>query len=282
MKDILNKYYGIDIDYYKELDNGLLFQIDGINYLLCKTNYDETYINELYKVCLDLKKDKTLLHDFVFNKNGLLLTEGYILFKINVLLDDITINDIYKFNQIDCNKYKEQYITMEKFWEEKIDYLEIQISELSDKQLINYSFDYFIGIAEIIIMFLKKNNTNIDLCLSHKSLNSLKTIDFYNPLNITFDLKLKDIASYIRLSNNISLLEDILDKQDESFNKAYLFARLVFPFKYFDIIGDMVVDQKEEKDLVIILNQIDMYEDYLYKIEQMFGIYLFSWLKKSN
>ncbi len=279
MKDILSEYYNIFIDDYKEYKDGLIFQVDGINYYLVKTSYDTAYINELIKVCEEVRKQNVLLHDFIKNKNNEFLSNGYILFKINVLMDDIDLNDIKKFNSIDSNKYLKEYIKMEDFWQNKIDYFEVQISELSDNKLINHSFDYYIGIAEIIILFLKKHPTKNDLCLSHKSLDSISTLEFYNPLNITFDLKLKDMASYIRMTNNYELLNDLLDQTDWS-DKAYLFTRMVFPFRYFNIISDMVVDNEEEHELINLLNNVKKYEAYLSQMQKMFGIYIFSWIKK--
>lgn len=280
MIEILKKYYDIEIQEYKEYKNGMIFYVNGINYLLIECNYDQAYINELFKLCSELKRYRVALHDFVFNKNNEILSENYILFKINVLINDIDLEDIKLFGSVDCNKYIKEYVSMESFWEKKIDYFEAQISELSDNQLINHSFDYYIGIAELLIMYLKKNHTNIDLCLSHKTLYSLSTIDFYNPLNITFDLKLKDVASYIRMTNNIDLLTDILDRRGDNFNSAYFFVRLVFPFKYFDIISDMIIDREEENELANMLNHNENYEEYVAMIQKMFGIYIFSWIKK--
>ena len=279
MKDILSEYYGIVINYYKEYKDSLIFQVNGINYFLVKTFYDSTYINELIKVCEEVRKQNILLHDFIRNKNNEFLSNGYILFKINVLMDDIDLNDIKRFNSIDCNKHLKEYIKMEDFWQNKIDYFEVQISELSDNKLINHSFDYYIGIVEIIILFLKKHPTKNDLCLSHKSLDSISTLEFYNPLNITFDLKLKDMASYIRMTSNYELLNDLLDQIDWS-DKAYLFTRMVFPFRYFNIISDMVVDNEEEHELINLLNNVKKYEVYLSEMQKIFGIYIFSWIKK--
>ena len=279
MKDILSEYYGIVINDYKEYKDSLIFQVNGINYFLVKTFYDSTYINELIKVCEEVRKQNILLHDFIRNKNNEFLSNGYILFKINVLMDDIDLNDIKRFNSIDCNKHLKEYIKMEDFWQNKIDYFEVQISELSDNKLINHSFDYYIGIVEIIILFLKKHPTKNDLCLSHKSLDSISTLEFYNPLNITFDLKLKDMASYIRMTSNYELLNDLLDQIDWS-DKAYLFTRMVFPFRYFNIISDMVVDNEEEHELINLLNNVKKYEVYLSEMQKIFGIYIFSWIKK--
>ena len=280
MIEILKKYYKIDIKDYQKYKDGIIFQIDGINYLFTKCYFNKEYIDNLYQICNNFKQLK--LHDFVFNKDKQLISEEYILFKINVLIDNITLEDIIKFNSIDCNMYKNNYISMQTFWENKIDYLEIQISELSDNPLINKSFDYYIGIAEILIQYLKKHPLNIDLCLSHKGLHSINSLEFYNPLYLSFDLKYKDLATYIRQTNDYNLLFKIIDNRVDDTNYNYFFVRMIFPFDYFDIISDMVIDLEEEKILVNMLNNIEEYEKYIGEIQDIFGIYLFPWLKKSN
>lgn len=278
MKEILRKHYNIEIEDYKEYNEGIVFFISGSYYLFTKCHYDEKYIDDLVNICNKLR-EKVKLHDFVYNKDGKVISEDYILFKINVLLDDIDENDIYNFNYINGNEYIKDYIFMDTFWEEKIDYLEMQLSEFSNNKLINHSFDYYVGIGEILISFLKKNfnRDNVNLCLSHRCLNNLKSIDFYNPLNISFDLPLKDMASYIRITNNEELLMNIIDK---NVDKSYLFVRMVFPFMYFDEVSNIIVDKNDNKKLIEIVNGIDKYEEYIGRMEKLFGIYLFSWIKK--
>ena len=281
MKKRLNKYYGIDINEFKEYNDGIIFFVGGDYYYFVKSLYDEEYINFLFNICNELKNIK--LHSFVFNKENKLISDGYVLFKLNNLIDDITIQDIYSFINVDCSKYKNDYIFMDKFWEDKIDYLEIQLTELSNNKLINNSFDYFVGIAEILIGYLKDNSDkeSLNLCLSHRCFNSLSTIEFYNPLNISFDIYLKDIASYIRITKNRELLLDVIDKESRNLNYLkYFFVRMVFPFSYFREVSNVLIDGKNNEELVKIVNNEYEYECYIYEMEKIFGIYIFSWIKK--
>ena len=277
MKKRLNKYYGIDINEFKEYNDGIIFFVGGDYYYFVKSLYDEEYINFLFNICTELKNIK--LHSFVFNKENKLISDGYVLFKLNNLIDDITIQDIYSFINVDCSKYKNDYIFMDKFWEDKIDYLEIQLTELSNNKLINNSFDYFVGIAEILIGYLKDNfdKESLNLCLSHRCFNSLSTIEFYNPLNISFDIYLKDIASYIRITKNRELLLDVIDKESRNLNYLkYFFVRMVFPFSYFREVSNVLIDGKNNEGLVKIVNNEYEYECYIYEMEKIFGIYIFS------
>jgi len=282
MKEILKKYYDIEIsEDYKE---GIIFFVDGYYYLFVKCHYDEEYINQLVIICSQLQLKNIQLHEFIYNKEGKLLSDSFVLFRIHVFIDStISFNDVLLFANVDCNAYKKNYIFMDKFWEDKIDYLEIQLTELSNNKLINNSFDYFVGIAEILIGYLKDNfdKESLNLCLSHRCFNSLSTIEFYNPLNISFDIYLKDIASYIRITKNRELLLDVIDKESRNLNYLkYFFVRMVFPFSYFREVSNVLIDGKNNEGLVKIVNNEYEYECYIYEMEKIFGIYIFSWIKK--
>ncbi len=281
MIELLKDFYGIDVNDYREYNEGIIFFVNGNYYLLTKCYYDTIYVNKLFEICNKLKASKVRLHDFVFNKSGELISKEYILFKINVLIYDIDMSDIIGFNKINADEYKDEYVFMDKFWEDKIDYLEIQLTELSNNKLINNSFDYYVGIAELLIKYLKRNydKKNINLCLSHKSLSSLSSVEFYSPLNIGFDIYLKDIAAYIRFTGNKELLYDLLDKQNYN-DYQYFFVRMTFPFEYFYEVSNILVDGKKDKDLIKIVNNVNCYEKYIGEMQNVFGIYVFSWIKK--
>ena len=89
MIEILEKFYNIKNVQYKEYNNGIVFTIDGINYYLVNTFYNEEKINDIYKLSLFLRRRIIRVHEFVFNNKNLLLSDGYVLFKVNVLIDDI-------------------------------------------------------------------------------------------------------------------------------------------------------------------------------------------------
>lgn len=280
MKELLKKYYGIEVSDYSEYEEGILFIVDGVKYYFTKCHYDKEYIAYLFQVCQ--KFSQVPLHHFVFNKNGEILSEEYVLLRLYVFVDDITLYDIERFQSFSCDEYLPEYLFMDKFWEDKIDYLEMQLSELSDNKLINNSFDYYVGVGEILISYLKKiyHQESIHLCLSHKCLPSLSTLDFYNPLHISFDHPLKDLASYIRITGNEELLLNTIDQIKNKDDFHYFFVRMVFPFSYFYEISNVLVDKTDEKKVIMMVNQVTEYEEYLWRMEKLFGIYLFSWIKK--
>ena len=275
MKDILKKYYLIEIDEYENQSDGITFFVDGYLYYFYKTDYDEEYINYIYNIRNTIP---VKLHDFVFNKDQKLLSEKYVLFKLNTFIYNINLNDIREFSII---KNTKDYISMDNFWQSKIDYLEYQVTELSSNTLINNSFDYYEGIVEQIVLFLKNTKYNGNIYLSHKVF-SLSSLDFYNPLNITYDLYLRDIASFIRYTNNYDLIYEVLNKNLTTYEYRYFFARLVFPFEYFHIIEKILLDKDSDKTLVNYLNKNKTYEEYLIRIQNTFGIQIFKWLKKGS
>ena len=101
----------------------------------------------------------------------------------------------------------------------------------------------------------------------------------YSPLNVGVDLPLKDIAAYIRIKNDHNLLYELLDKQNYN-DYQYLFVRMTFPFNYFYEVSNVLLDNKNNKSLIKIVDGVYDYEKYLLTMEKAFGIYIFSWIKK--
>ena len=94
---------------------------------------------------------------------------------------------------------------------QKIDYLEEYISIFDNNSLISYSFDYYVGIAELLLEFYKESIKGYKgHYLVHRTFYSLNTIDYYNPLNIVLGERYKDFAAYIRITNNLELLYVLL------------------------------------------------------------------------
>lgn len=281
MKNILKNKYGIEISDFEEYDDAISFIVDGTLFYFKKTVYDEVYLRELQQWQIWLNGSVSL-HDFVFNKDGNLLSDGYVLFKCNVLNDNVNLNDVILFNNIRNLEKKKYFINMVDFWESKIDYLERQLSEFSYSALINNSFDYYVGIAEQLLSYLKKQqyDKNADLCLSHRVFNSLSSLEFYCPLNVCIDYSVRDLALYIRNTNDVNLLMELVDKIIDVDEKAYFFVRMAFPFSYFTELSNVLIEKKDEKKLINIVNNVNQYEKYLSFLEEQFNNKLFYWIKK--
>lgn len=279
MKELLKKHYGLEIEYSRYYQDGLIFFVNGDYYYLCKCLLNEEELLKCYDLYLLLKSKQLILHDFVFNNDNDLLSGEYVLLKLNYLIDDIDIYDIEKLNiEVDFD-YVEDFYSL---WIDRIDYYEKELFVDEDNNFINYSFDYFIGLSEMLLDYYKNSILVIKKnYVVHRSFITLNTIDFYNPLNIIVGDKLKDYASYIRLTNNWELLYSLLNNVTYE-DRAYLLVRLSFPFKYFYCINNYISNNSCIEELLTIVEDIDKYEAYLERLELLTGIKLFYWIKKDN
>lgn len=279
MKELLKKHYGLEIEYSRNYQDGLIFFVNGDYYYLCKCLLNEEELLKCYDLYLLLKSKQLILHDFVFNNDNDLLSGEYVLLKLNYLIDDIDIYDIEKLNiEVDFD-YVEDFYSL---WIDRIDYYEKELFVDEDNNFINYSFDYFIGLSEMLLDYYKNSILAIKKnYVVHRSFITLNTIDFYNPLNIIVGDKLKDYASYIRLTNNWDLLYSLLNNVTYE-DRVYLLVRLSFPFKYFYCINNYIINNSCVEELLTIVEDISKYEDYLERLELLTGIKLFYWIKKDN
>ena len=279
MKELLKKHYGLEIEYSRVYQDGLIFFVNGDYYYLCKCLLNEEELLKCYDLYLLLKSKQLILHDFVFNNDNILLSDEYVLLKLNYLIDDIDIYDIEKFNvEVDFD-YVEDFYSL---WIDRIDYYEKELFVNEDNNFINYSFDYFIGLSETLLDYYKSNILGKKKnYVVHRSFVTLSTIDFYNPLNIIVGDRLKDYASYIRLTNNWDLLYSLLNNVTYE-DRVYLLIRLSFPFKYFYCLNNYISNNSCVGELLTIVEDISKYEDYLERLELLTGIKLFYWIKKDN
>lgn len=279
MKDLLNNYYDINIDTYKQYGAGIIFVVNGDNYYFYKIeDSDIKVIDELIQKVLN--KTNMRLHSIVLNKNGDVLSDGFVLLKLNVLPSEVDYNDLKKFVSCNMNEYKKDYIDFRTVWMNKIDLLEKKLNECSIEQVINESFDYFDGIVEILIKFL--GNVDLEstnLVLSHKK-NYNNTIDYYNPFNLTIDLPYRDLVFYLKNNNNEFSIYDYIGFDNK--DVKYVFARMAMPFEYFELIDRYLSNEDVKQEISLLIDNIDLYEDYLYNLQMLFNFYVFDYLKRSN
>ena len=140
------------------------------------------------------------------------------------------------------------------------------------------------------------NNIEIDnnmmYYISHKVLRPTDKVDsLYNPLNIIYDYRVRDVAEYIKNSfwtdnhNIYNELNNYLYKNNLSLNEVkLLISRVLFPSFYFDLYEDIFNYNKDEKILNNIISRIDEYEEYLNSViiyfKRFYPIDEIEWLKK--
>ena len=53
---------------------------------------------------------------------------------------------------------------------------------------------------------------------------------------------------------------------------------MCFPFIYFDLLSDVILNKKEESKMISFINNISEYQTYLMYVEEVCGIKLFEFL----
>lgn len=279
-------------NYYEFNHNNNYYRLYILN-----EEYNIYNYNNIYTINKELINN-TLMSEIILNKDKNIITTyhniNYILLKINCNINkDITLEEIDYLSKVKIvNNNKSNWGLL---WSKKIDYLEELISENGKKypQVVN-SFNYFIGLSENAISYY--NNIDIDNnmmhYISHKRLKPTDKVDsLYNPLNIIYDYRVRDVAEYIKNSfwtdnhNIYNELNNYLYKNNLSLNEVkLLISRILFPSFYFDLYEDIFNYNKDEKILNNIISRIDEYEEYLNSIiiyfKRFYPIDEIEWLKK--
>ncbi|MDY3797513.1 MAG: hypothetical protein SO067_00080 [Bacilli bacterium] len=299
MNNFIKFFYNMKVTNTNFINNYYEFNHNNNYYRLYILNeeYNIYNYNNIYTINKELINN-TLMSEIILNKDKNIITTyhniNYILLKINCNINkNITLEEIDYLSKVKIvNNNKSNWGLL---WSKKIDYLEELISENGKKypQVVN-SFNYFIGLSENAISYY--NNIDIDnnmiYYISHKVLRPTDKVDsLYNPLNIIYDYRVRDVAEYIKNSfwtdnhNIYSELNNYLYKNNLSLNEVkLLISRVLFPSFYFDLYEDIFNYNKDEKILNNIISRIDEYEEYLNSIiiyfKRFYPIDEIEWLKK--
>ena len=299
MKNFIKFFYNMKVTNTNFINNYYEFNHNNNYYRLYILNeeYNIYNYNNIYTINKELINN-TLMSEIILNKDKNIITTyhniNYILLKINCNINkNITLEEIDYLSKVKIvNNNKSNWGLL---WSKKIDYLEELISENGKKypQVVN-SFNYFIGLSENAISYY--NNIDIDnnmmYYISHKVLRPTDKVDsLYNPLNIIYDYRVRDVAEYIKNSfwtdnhNIYNELNNYLYKNNLSLNDVkLLISRVLFPSFYFDLYEDIFNYNKDEKILNNIISRIDEYEEYLNSIiiyfKRFYPIDEIEWLKK--
>ena len=248
MNNFIKYFYRIDIDkviynekYYSFVYNGYLYRL----YIYNDSIGDVKFLYDVNRKLIG----NTLVSEIIINQQNEILSTyngiSYILLRIFVNVNKkITLDEISFLSR---TLYREGInVDWGILWSKKIDYLEDLINENGKKYpLIVDSFNYFVGMAENAIEYF--NSIGIDkrykYVISHKVIKKDNSVEvLYNPMNITFDYRVRDIAEYIKAYmassdyelDNVLLLLDKLNLNNLMFNLLY--SRLLYPTFYMILI----------------------------------------------
>ena len=297
MNNFINFFYGINVDNIT-YDNGCyIFTYKGYIYKLYIYD-DDNNLNFM----LDINKKligNTLISEIITNKNNEIISfynnVSYILIKIYANTNKLI--SLEEISHLANSMYKQDVnVNYGMLWSKKIDYLENLINENGKKYpLIVDSFNYFVGMAENAISYYNNiliNNNDYRFVISHKRIKFDDTVEaLYNPLNIIFDYKVRDIAEYIKNSffnNNINIFNEFvfyIKNNPLSLTEVkILISRLLYPSFYFDLYEDILINDKEEKIIFSLISKLDDYQLYLDNfisfLKRFYDIEEILWLKK--
>ena len=297
MNNFIEYFYGIKIDKVIYNDKYYSFIYSGFVYRLYIYNDESRGVKFLYDTNRMLVGN-TLMSEIIINRNNDILSSYngfvYILIKIYANVNKVISLDEISF--LSNSMYKENInVNWGILWSNKIDYLEDLINENGKKYpLIVDSFNYFVGMAENAISYF--NTIDIDsgykYVVSHKIIRWDDTVEvLYNPMNVIFDFRVRDVAEYIKNSffnKNYNVFEELVNYLRKNYlsltEVKLLISRLLYPSFYFEMYEDILIDNKEEKIILDVISRLDEYEDYLGKVISFFKINYdieeIGWLKK--
>ena len=288
MKETLEYYYGLDIDFLEELDGKYHFKLDNQDYFFVFYNRSIDELKDIVNVCNEMVLKGINVNKILINRNNSYLTKineyDYILFAVSNINEEYDIFDMIKIsdklvlNNSKSSLYRNNWGTL---WSEKVDYFEYQVRELAiNKDVVKNSFSYYIGLAENAISYV--NNTNFKyknvldyrIVLSHRRVYFPNyKLNYLNPLSFIFDLEVRDIAEYLKSmffnKNEKYVLEELSSylkvRRLSIYEYQMLFARLLYPTYYFDNYESVMNKNVDEEVLVKIIKRCNDYEIFLKK-----------------
>lgn len=269
MKSILKDFYDIEIDIYKEYEDGIVFVIGGICYYLYNIgDNDVLLVDKIYEYVV--RNYGIKLHSVIKNKYNNVLSDKYVLMKVNILVADIDFYDIKLFSKCYMNEFRNEYVNLKEVWNKRIDYYSEKIKD-GKYDSIRYLFDYFNCISEMLLKFIRDINLSyFDLKLVHKK-NYNNTLDYYNPFNLTIDVIDRDLINYLKANKKT---DELIKFIEGDYNrKKIIFFKLVFPYDFFEKIDRLFVNESMDD---LINYDVYNYEKVLDFYQELFNYYLFS------
>jgi len=276
----INYFYKLYPEEIKKEGNGYSFYIGNIKYYLLYYSKSIREFEMVLTIYNEYKKRNVLIDEIILNVFGsyfsMIEGDNYFLLKVNESLEEKSLREINVFDNVLKTNKKEElgYVNWNELWSKKIDYYESRIIDLIDTNYVKESFDYYIGLAENAISYVREtidNLKNDDLVIGHKRFKK-KFNNVYNPFNLVVDYETRDIAEYIKNKFfydifSFSELEELLEsKKFSEFSLRMLFGRLLYPSYYFDIIDKLFRKENALEELKSVIDKIDLYEEFLIEV----------------
>ena len=287
MKNTIEYYYDLMVEQLYIENDVYHFQINKEDYYFLPFLYDEKQINNVLEYITFFKKKNINCHDIIINIKNSFLTKidevNYVLMKVYDKDRKYTLFDMLELNRkidLSFDNYSNNWAML---WSKKVDYIENQISEIKIDQIINYSIDYYIGLAENAIYYVNmiENNYEKDkpvLCHKRVYYPNIQ-LNYLNPLSFIADLEVRDIAEYLKsmfwAGDDVcgELQAYLKAKKLTPYSYNMLFVRLLYPSYYFDIYEKIVNSHENGEKLIKYINKSKEYEMFLKKAYKEISLY---------
>lgn len=297
MNNAILFFYNINVQEIKKINDNYYFTYLSNNYVIYSYKRDITEAESIYNLNLEMLSKGLIGYEIVLTQNReILFIHGgtyYILMKFpNIKNRVITYEDVISFY---FPAPKNKFLNLDKSnwgynWSGKIDFIEYQFSQVKNKfPILENSIDYFVGVWENAISYFNDNVTFLEeKFVCHKRVDTkMDLLEFLNPLNFVIDYKERDKGEYLKsyvINNNYSniQLEKLLQGSSKN-NIILLISRILFPSYYFDLYEDIVLKEKNEEEIVKMIEKrknINNLLKYIFENFSNYNIPYIEWIKK--
>ena len=297
MNNAILFFYNINVQEIKKINDNYYFTYLSNNYVIYSYKRDITEAESIYNLNLEMLSKGLIGYEIILTQNReILFIHGgtyYILMKFpNIKNRVITYEDVISFY---FPAPKNKFLNLDKSnwgynWSGKIDFIEYQFSQVKNKfPILENSIDYFIGVWENAISYFNDNVTFLEeKFVCHKRVDTkMDLLEFLNPLNFVIDYKERDKGEYLKsyvINNNYSSvqLKKLLQGSSKN-NIILLISRILFPSYYFDLYEDIVLKEKNEEEIVKMIEKrknINNLLKYIFENFSNYNIPYIEWIKK--
>lgn len=263
------------IRFYYNFNNVYVSKINGINYVKYQNRiytFNEIVNEESVIEAYNITKNYSEYEKIILNKDGTIFTPYaggiYVLIEKKASSKTLPTTRILSNNM----NYLLDRTAWGTLWEKKVDYFEYQAKHIKGLyKSIDESIDYFIGMTESAISYVNYNikNTTQPKTICRRRIDNY---DYYNPLNIVVDSRMRDIGEYLKMlfwtnsydNEKIALLLKGIEPTIN--NYSLLYARLLYPSYYFDAYERIVNNKEDEEIMNRIISRMVEYEKYIANI----------------
>lgn len=284
MKETIEYYYNIEIEDLEEYDGKYHFKFNNQDYFFVFYNRREEELEDIINVIREMISKGINVNEVLVNRNGSYLTKvgeyNYILFRVSNIYYEYDIFDMDSMSKklvLNNNVSSLYRNNWGKLWSQKIDYFEMQVRELGlELEVIKNSFSYYIGLAENAISYVNnanlKNREEYKITLAHRRVFYPNyKLNYLNPLSFVFDLRVRDIAEYLKsmffkegFSYTLEELRTYLKIAHLSLYECeMLYARMLYPTYYFDLYDEVINKGMDEDMLINVIKNSSLFEEFL-------------------